>query len=254
MFPAPGGIDIYFTNRIYAPTWKRLSEFWLSIDPKGININPPSLSPISDKGTDLSHLKPKQVSDMDYDAMGAYWRIWVLKPDAKFGTVLLDQDASRMEDREVWQRYLPHQSTLEEFMKTTYYSDAIPTIKILEVKYTWEAKIVKWKEEDLENERIKRRKKEEPPPPKSMDVPPAAPLSVVPPNPGKAEAVMVDNLMADAPLTSQIVPKHTEPQVPPLRIPWATLVKFGLAVGDIDLFPVALVVSLIGFQLRGLVS
>ena len=296
MFPTPGGIDIYLTNRIYDETWKFLVETWLRFEETTVELNSELPSSRTDKdGTDLEDttIPPstsKEESILGYDALGKYWRLWILKPDLHYGTVHLNIDSTRYQDSEHWQRFLPHQPKLKEAMEKSYQSNAIPTIPGDKVKYTWAHGVKKMEVEEIEKgekQRTKRlrdqadlewaeaekhgenkKKKKEDEEKKKEDEEKkkedekeekekkgeepqgsggSTTVSTNAPNPGSKDSQasdgMITNLMADASLTSQPISVNTEPKVLPLRIPWAVLVKFGLAVGDLDLLPINLLVS-----------
>lgn len=201
---------------------------------------------------------------LGYDFMGKYYRIWVLKPGCRYGTIDFMDSYSRMHDQRTWVRAVPDTVQYQLFLKDffgLFYPEL--TDKVFVTRYKppelLQKSVAKLREagKQIEEANNRKRKAEEDPEqplpkvpntgtgPVTAPVVAANPPSVIAPAPTTDATGMqgISALMAQAVPTAQLVAPEERPQVPPLRLPWATLVKFGLAVGDLEIFPISVVVS-----------
>lgn len=191
----------------------------------------------------------------------------MLKPDRPFGTVNLTFGDRLADSENDWYRISPYSQEYQNLLAKQYtgFKNRIDARKKVYVKRNKklttfkiktetqdELKDRKRKAEDEYMREFEKKRKEAPAPRDFKKVPgailPEGPLGLgstgmTPPAASSvAGPTGMDMLMDGAPLTSQVIVPSTLPQVPPLKIPWTTLVKFGLTVGDLEVFGTSLMV------------
>jgi hypothetical protein len=218
LFPDPRGIDIYLTNRMYDDTWDLLVESWFNLDKDGWHMPVPSLTPGDERDED--NAPEKAATALKWDPLGGYFRFWILKPDRQYGTLDV-AGQGRKETAEHWEMIRPDSQRFGEFLAKNF---AHKRIRIEEHKYA---------DVDYVRQAAKKAKLQLNP---AADAPAGLTAGFVP---------MDVPVGTNALLSAQAVAESDEKAQPPPgnRLPWSTLVKFGLAVGEVEHFPIEVVVS-----------